>query len=100
MRLCDGYEAEADMKKITCVLPSPSSTGGFTLLFFCSNTQQAEEWIERPRYLPALPRLANDSAERMEREAALAKSLKLPCNRSKLGRKSTMTSMRNSAALG
>jgi hypothetical protein len=46
---------------------------------------QAEEWIERPRGLPQLPRLANDSSER---EAALAKSLKLPSSKKKAARES------------
>ncbi|KAF5836591.1 hypothetical protein DUNSADRAFT_5708 [Dunaliella salina] len=63
--------------------------------------KQAEEWVARPRGLPQLPRTANGTAERMEREAALAKNLKLPSQKlDTQGSKSLSKSMQSSTALG
>ncbi len=48
------------------------------MLAVAGNADELAEWIDRPRGLPKLARVHNDSSERMAREAALAMSLKLP----------------------
>mmetsp|Transcript_27365 Transcript_27365/g.59862 ORF Transcript_27365/g.59862 Transcript_27365/m.59862 type:complete len:924 (-) Transcript_27365:761-3532(-) len=57
-------------------LPLPSNAD---LLIFrnTGDKEQLEEFLERPRGLPKLPTSGNDAAERLRKEAELAKSLKL-----------------------
>lgn len=67
------------MKILSNVSAVPAASQADLLLFQNNGSpDQLEEWVLRPRGLPQLPRVANDSAERMEREAVLAKTLKLP----------------------
>lgn len=57
----------------------PAATQADLLIFHSlGREEQLTEMLQRPRELPALPRVANDASVRMEREAALAQSLKLP----------------------
>jgi hypothetical protein len=62
------------------IVAVPAASQADLLIFHCSidkQNAQMEEWLLRPRGLPALPRVANDSAERLARESLLAQSLQL-----------------------
>lgn len=69
-------------QQVTAALASPCAAHALVRVpdVACARAVQLEEWLERPRGLPGLPRLAQDNG-RLAREAKLAEALKLPGTR-------------------